>query len=85
MAIKIHKNRENHLYELSLEFAFGIPYETLLSQARNRDECDELDLLELGRRLYVDFARLARGDVSQISIPSRLPRRGEHREIVRRK
>jgi hypothetical protein len=70
--------RESLLYELALEFAFEQPYQALLAEARRMGTCDEVDLLRLGRRLYLDLARLARGEISGISIPARLPRPGEY-------
>jgi hypothetical protein len=70
--------RESLPYELALEFAFRQPYRALLAEARRTRACDEVDLLQLGRQLYLDLARLARGEISAIGIPARLPRRGEH-------
>jgi hypothetical protein len=71
--------RETLLYELALEFVFRLPYARLLAEARLTGACDERDLLRLGRRIYFDLARLARGELSSVGVPARLPRRGEHR------
>lgn len=70
--------RETLLYELALEFAFRVQYGDLLREVHRTGACEEVDLLRLGRRLYLDLARLARGEISRIGIPARLPRRGEH-------
>ncbi len=73
--------RETLLYELALEFVFTLPYGALVAEARRTGACDELDLLQLGRRIYVDLARLARGEISSVGILRRLPRLGEHNRI----
>jgi hypothetical protein len=70
--------RETLLYEVALEAAFGVPYSILLSQARQPRACREVDLLCLGAQLIKDFARLARGEISSIHVPRRLPHPGEH-------
>ena len=74
---QVLRTRDMQLYELALEFAFEQPYEELLAEARRTDACEEVDLLQLGRRIYKDLVRLARGEISHISVPRRLPRRGE--------
>lgn len=70
--------RETLLYELAVEAVLRVPFAVLVAEARRSGACDPLDLLQLGRRLYIDLARLARGEISTIGIPRRLPRQGEH-------
>lgn len=74
---RVLRTRDMQLYELALEFAYGQPYEKLLAEARRTDACEEVDLLQLGRKIFLDMVRLSRGEISEISIPRRLPRRGE--------
>jgi hypothetical protein len=71
-------SRETLIYELALEWAFRVPYGRLLAQAHRTGCCDERDLLQLGRRLFCDAVRLARGEISSIRVPSRLPGAQEH-------
>jgi hypothetical protein len=70
--------RETLLYELALEWAYRVPYATLVDEARRTGVCSELDLLHLGYRLFLDAARLYRGEISDIVLPARLLARGEH-------
>ncbi len=71
-------NRETHLSELFLEWAYRRPYASLLAEARATGACAELDLQQLGWRLLHDAARLYRGEISAIHLPARLPRPDEH-------
>jgi hypothetical protein len=70
--------RETLLYELALEAALRMPYSVLLAQAQQTRACREVDLLCLGAQLIRDFARLARGEISSIHVPRRLPHHGEY-------
>jgi hypothetical protein len=76
--MSIQSTRETLYYELALEWALRVPYAALVAEARRTGACDELDLLQLGHRLLADAGRLARGEISSIEVPGRLPRRGEH-------
>ena len=70
--------RETLLDELAVEWALRVPFADLLAEARRLGACEERDLLRLGRRLRHDAGRLARGEISAIEVPSRLPRPSEH-------
>ena len=63
---------------MALEHAFRMRYVDLAAAARRRGDCSSQMLVYLGVRLFIDFARLARGDLSSINVPRRLPRTGEH-------
>lgn len=78
MGLRKDRARENHLYELALEFVYKRPYEDLLVEVR-ASKAKERDLLELGRRIYLDLIRLGRGEISTIAVPSRMPQPGEHK------
>lgn len=69
--------RETLLCELALEWAFRVSYASLVAEARRVGACGEAALLQLGHRLFVDAARLARGEISHIVLPARLPQPGE--------
>lgn len=71
-------SRETLLYELALEWAYRCRYADLVAEARRTGACTELDLQWLGCRIFRDVARLARGEISRIELPARLPRPGEH-------
>ena len=67
--------RETLLYEQALETVYGRPYALLLSDALNGGTVDARDLLHLGKRLFMDFVRLARGEISSIRVPATIPAR----------
>lgn len=68
---------ETEYFEMALEYVFQRPYPEIADRARRGGDCDESDLHAMGWAIYQDLVRLARGDISRISIPPRLPRRGE--------
>ena len=70
--------RRERVASWALEWAFELPYAALVAEARRTGACEELDLQQLGRRLFLAAARLYRGEISSIENPARLPRRGEH-------
>jgi hypothetical protein len=74
------RSRETHLYEVTLEHVFKRPFAQLVQDGRATTGCTERDLLQLGKRIYQDFIRVARGEISSIEIPARMPRAGEYAE-----
>lgn len=72
-------SRNTYAYELALEFAFEIPF-PLLVQGKNEEEI--VELLNLGRVLFHDLVRLARGEISAIRFPRKTPARGQYREVT---
>lgn len=70
--------RENAIVEATLSAVMGAPYEELKVEALRTGRCEEADLHCLGRRILSDLVRLARGEVSAVIVPRRLPNRGEH-------
>jgi hypothetical protein len=71
--------RDTLPFELALEHVFGRPFGELLADGRSRFGADYgRDLLVLGELLFNDMARLARGELSSISIPNRMPNPGEY-------
>ena len=70
-------NRGEQTWQRALEFAFGLPFEQILEIAEERRACGRNDLLHMGRKIYWDMVRLARGEISGIEVPRRLPFPGE--------
>lgn len=74
--------RENAIYEDTLSSVMGVPFEKLRAEALRTGRCEEADLHCMGRRILEDLVRLARGEISSIVIPRRLPNRGEYNFAV---
>lgn len=70
-------DRQLQLYQISLEHFLAVPFDDLVAEAARTGACTRLDLIQMGQRIYFDLARLARGELSSISVPRRLPRPGE--------
>lgn len=70
-------DKDLQLYAIALEYVFQVPFDDLVMEAARTGVCDKLDLLEMGQRLYRDIVRVARGELSEITLPARLPNRGE--------
>ena len=76
--IKSDMRRRDYVkYELALEHVLGLPFSVLIAEAKRTQACEMIDLHQMGRQLYFDLVRMARGEISKISIPARLPHHGE--------
>lgn len=71
-------NRNNAIYEATLSAVLKVPFAELRAAALQTGQCEVADLHAMGRRILADLARLARGEISAIVIPARLPYRGEY-------
>lgn len=78
---EVLRTRETLHLEWALEAAYRRPFQELLAEARRSGQCEEADLLDLGRVLYADLVRLVRGEISSLSFPKRLPTRGEYAPV----
>jgi len=74
-------NRDTQLFEVVLESVFGVPFEQIKADQRRMAICEEADLHQQGRQILHDMVRMARGEISSIRVPRRLPRRGEYSDI----
>lgn len=72
-------SRNTYAYELALEFAFEIPFSLLV---QNKSEEEIAELLNLGRTLFHDIVRLARGEISAIRLPRKLPAVGQYQAVT---
>lgn len=64
---------------MALEHAYRQPWDVLAQRALEPSGPGLEELTLLGATLFTDLVRLARGEVSSIHLPDRLPRRGETR------
>lgn len=71
-------SRDTEVYELIVGAVFGVGFDTVYQEARRTGLCHLTDLHQMGRRILFDLVRLARGEISTISIPRRLPYSGEY-------
>ncbi|HEX7123645.1 MAG TPA: hypothetical protein VF178_14815 [Gemmatimonadaceae bacterium] len=76
-----NRTMETVYHEALLEHLFKRPYAVLVRDTLAQGGA-ELDLLQMSHRILLDLARLARGEISSIHIPNRLPRAGEYRDLV---
>lgn len=74
------RTRDAEIHEEVLELVFGVPYADLLREMQALGCCEESDVIHLGRRVLRDLVHLARGEISTISVPARLPLPGEYAE-----
>lgn len=72
------EEKADRLASLALAHVFGRSAEALATEAARRGVCDVSDLRYQGARVFVDLARLARGELSAIRVPRRFPRPGEY-------
>jgi len=72
-------DKDLQLYAIALEYVIEVPFDNLVIEAARTGTCEKRDLLELGQRIYQDIVRVARGELSEISVPARLPKKGEFR------
>ena len=75
-------DRDLQLYAIAIENILSVPFGDLVVEAARTGECEKKDLLEMGERIYHDLVRLARGEISEISIPARLPRKSEYAPAI---
>jgi hypothetical protein len=73
--------REVQHYQVALETAFGIPFADLVERAARETGATRIDLLRMGRQIFFDTVRVARGELSSVHIPGRMPRHGEYNTI----
>lgn len=71
-------SRDTEVYEVIVGAVFGTDFETVYREALRTGLCQRADLHQMGRRVLFDLVRLARGEISTISIPRRLPYSGEY-------
>jgi hypothetical protein len=70
--------REMQLFQIMVEHVFKKPFLSVASQASAETGASAHDLLRMGRQLFFDTVRVARGELSEVSIPARMPYPGEY-------
>lgn len=85
--LRFRRPRENLEAELALEFVLNlgrdpnapqITFWDLLEEARLMNTCDEEDLIAWGWHVFHQLQALDRGEITELTIERRLPRRGEY-------